>query len=669
MQKTNTKSLVPILLAALSITWLCPASPSAAPQDDKPRVRGVRVQKILLLPGDPSKASLVIDIDGEKFGKPPAKAAVTLTNQETAESLTAQKIVSHNDAKIVASVDVPVATKATTYVMQLSLDGVNVIPPEQLADYTIEVKKEEKSNKAKPLDITFETFKSPQYPNLYSLLITNKADQNDPKFSSNPALMKVDILPPGATNVNIQAGNGPHQMVVTFLAPEDFDVKNVVVTVFDPSSTLGNSEPVAFSTPFEKKQPKADPNQHKITNVEILSLQRRTGMGRVLIQGTGFGDYTRPPVNGDRELLCCLDRPMTAGERNSNRTKKLDGSVLQESGPNAEVCNALAPGTCQAMRDWRRRIEQRVNVTLVPRNPDLRIERTQIVNIDDKSIDVYFEFTHFPGYSQPFRLASATVTINKGGVRVAQAQAADDATITASVAGPQTYSETADIGVPRDKNLEYRYTVLDQKDASLLFGSGVGDKFFVIELAVLNKGEKKVAVPLSAIQAEIEWAYGDDPANEDFFFEEGPATIPPLALADVTAYFDSYQKTRGRRARIFNTLDGVATLAASLVPVFGHNIERPTTILTGGFTPALKTVLGDLSSRQLQNLTSRTWENVEEVPAKSGKTKFIFVQRGDQLYDGSVPPKVKKQIKNIRGLEVIGYEITDSKEKAATQQQ
>ncbi len=31
--------------------------------------------------------------------------------------------------------------------------------------------------------------------------------------------------------------------------------------------------------------------------------------------------------------------------------------------------------------------------------------------------------------------------------------------------------------------------VLDQKDAALLFGSGVADKFFAIELAVLNKAD------------------------------------------------------------------------------------------------------------------------------------------------------------------------------------
>ena len=631
-------------------------------------MRGVSVQKISLSDGDQSKATLVLVISGEKLGRPPRPATVRLINQQTGATVEA-RVISHADSKIVVTAEVEVSAQAVIFVPQLTLAGTDVIRPEHLSDYTIEIKREEKPTaEAKPFEITHETFKSEQYPNLYSLVITNKNANNKPGFSPNPSLMRVDIIPAGVTNLSIQPGSSPHQMVVTFLAPEDFETKGVLVTVFDPASTLGAGEPVAFSTPFQPKQPKADPNQHKIADVKILAIQRRLGIGRLLIQGSGFGDYERPPISGERELLCCVARTMAAFERNNPDKKDPRGVQLQEAGSTAEVCNVALTGQCQAMRAWRRRIEERVNVALIPRNQNLRVERTQIMYIDDKVIDVYFEFTHFPGYSQPFRLASATISINKGAVKTTQ-EPTTNGTVTATVSGPQTYAETKDIGVPPDKNLEYRYTVLDQKDAALLFGSGVADKFFAIELAVLNRAEKKVAVPLSAIQAEIEWAYGEDPRGQDIYYEEGDATIPPLALSEITSYFDSYQKTKGRKARLFNVLSGVATLGAALVPVFGHNIERPVAILTGGLTPALRTVFGDLSSEQLQNLTARTWENVEEVPAKSGKTKFIFIQRGDQLFNGDVPPKVKKQIKNIRGLEVIGFEILESKEKLATQQQ
>ncbi len=653
--------------AIFAMCWLTTGAIARA-QEDPPRVRGVSVQKISLSDTDQSKATLVLVVSGEKFGSPPRAPALRLINQQTGVTVGA-RIISQTDSKIVASAELDVGTQAVNYVPQLTLAGRDVIRPEHLSDYMIEIKREEKPPQdAQPFEITYETFKSEQYPNLHSLLITNKNANNKPGFSSNPSLMKVDIIPAGPANVSIQPGSSPHQMVVTFLAPEDFETKGVLVTVFDPAGTLGAGDPVAFSTPFQQKQPKTDPNQHKIAEVKILAIQRRLGIGRLLIEGTGFGDYERPPISGERELLCCVARPMAAFERNNPDKKDPRGNQLQESGSFAEVCNIALTSQCEAMRAWRHRIEERVNVALVPRNPNLRVERTQILYIDDKVIDVYFEFTHFPGYSQPFRLASATVSINKGAVKVTREQAAN-ATVTATVSGPQTYADTRDIGVPADRNLEYRYTVLDQKDAALLFGSGVADKFFAIELAVLNRAEKKVAVPLSAIQAEIEWAYGEDPRTDQIYYEEGDATIPPLALSEITAYFDTYQKTKGRRARLFNVLSGVATLGASLVPVFGRNIERPVAILTGGLTPALRTAFGDLSSEQLQNLTSRTWENVEEVPAKSGKTKFIFIQRGDQLFNGDVPPIVKKQIKNIRGLEVIGFEIVESKEKLATQQQ
>ena len=656
------------VLVALCLLWTFAVGSVARAQEQNPRVRGVSVQKITLSESDPSKATLVLVISGEKFGGPARPATVRLINQLTG-AIVAARIISHTDIKIVATAEVDVNAQAITYVPQLALAGIDVIRPEHLSDYTIEIKREEKADQEpKPFEITYEAFKSAQYPNLFSLVITNKNENNKPGFSPNPSLMKVDVIPAGVTNLTIQPGSSPHQMVVTFLAPEDFETKGVIVTVFDPASTLGAGEPVAFSTPFQQKQPKTDPNQHKIADVKILALQRRLGIGRVLIQGTGFGDYERPPISGERELLCCVARTMAAFERNNPEKRDERNVQIQESGPLAEVCNIALSSQCEAMRNWRRRIEERVNIALVPRNPNLRVERTQIMYIDDKVIDVYFEFTHFPGYSQPFRLASATVSVNKGAVKVTREQTAN-AAVTATVSGPQTYADSRDIGVPPDKNLEYRYTVLDQKDAALLFGSGVADKFFAIELAVLNRAEKKVAVPLSAIQAEIEWAYGDDPRGADIYYEDGDSTIPPLALSEITSYFDSYRKTKGRRARLFNVLSGVATLGASLVPVFGRNIERPVAILTGGLTPALRTALGDISSEQLQNLTSRTWENVEEVPAKSGKTKFIFIQRGDQLFNGDVPPIVKKQIKNIRGLEVIGFEIVESKEKLATQQQ
>jgi hypothetical protein len=323
------------------------------------------------------------------------------------------------------------------------------------------------------------------------------------------------------------------------------------------------------------------------------------------------------------------------------------------------------------MAEWRRRIEERVNVTLVPRNVDLRVERTQIVYIDDKIIDVYIEFTYFAGYSMPFRLASASVTVNKGATQ--QARTSDEAgEVTATLSSPKTFLAAKEVGPPKDGNLEYRYVVLNQADARRLFGQGVGENFYVIELTVVNKNpKKKVNVPLGSIHAEAVWAYGGPVSRE--FFEEGDTTLPPLPLGAVSGYFDAYQKSQGKWAKIFNILDGVTILGTSLVPVFGRNIERPTSILAGGFIPGLRKAVGDLSSEQLQRLTSMSWEGIEEIAPGNSKMKFIYIPRADSFFGNPLKSqgmlRTRKQVVNIMGLDVSGFEVTESEEKAATEKQ
>jgi hypothetical protein len=635
-------------------------------QTDKPRVREVSVKKITIAENNQAEAVVVFEITGEKFGK--TKPSVQLFNADTGVAVAAT-VISHSDNKVTASAQVPAITKGSKFVFQLTIDNANVITPEHLADYVLEVKREEKkAKKAEPLEVTFETFRSEQYPNLYSLLITNKNKDDSPGFSPNPAFMKVDIFPPGATNVVIQPGSSPHQMMVTFLAPEKFEVKAVALTVFDPNSSLGSGEPIAFSTPFKEKAPKADPNQPTISNIEILSLQRRSGFGRLKIEGSGFGDYERPPFTGEKELLCCIYRtrnPEISGEQDLRFT--VDENNKSNISPiDQEVCVNC---DCQNIRDWRQRIEERVEVLLVPRNPDLRIERTQVMYIDDKVIDVYFEFTYFSGYSEPLRLANAVVTVNKGAVEAAQSQD-EVGSVSAVLSGPKTYIASKEIGLPRDKNLEYRYHILDQNDATRMFGAGVGQNFYAIELVVVNNGRKKVAVPLGTIQAEIEWLYGKS-KDEKEFFEEGPPTTPPLPLGSVSSYFDAFQKTEGKRAKLFNILDGVTILGASLVPVFGRNIERPVAIFSGGLIPGLKKAVGDLSSQQLQNLTTMSWEGIEEILPGGSKQKYVYIPRADQVFGNAKAPdgsRVRKQIINIRGLEVSGFEILESEQKVATPQ-
>src|SRR5687767_7870335 len=155
--------------ALFTVCWLCifTAGAIATAQEDSPRVRGVSVQKISLSGTDQSKATLVLVVSGEKFGGPSRPAAVRLINQQTGTTVST-RVISHTDSKIVVSAEVDVSTPAVTYVPQLSLAGTDVIRPEHLSDFTIEIKREEKPpGRAQPFEITYEVFKSEQYPNLY----------------------------------------------------------------------------------------------------------------------------------------------------------------------------------------------------------------------------------------------------------------------------------------------------------------------------------------------------------------------------------------------------------------------------------------------------------------------------------------------------------------------
>jgi hypothetical protein len=313
----------------------------------------------------------------------------------------------------------------------------------------------------------------------------------------------------------------------------------------------------------------------------------------------------------------------------------------------------------------------------------LRVERVEVVEINDKMIDVYFEFTRYWEYSQPFRVGSVAVTVDKPIKKVTTIKAGAVAAVTESL-NDQTFLVSSSIGPKIDESLEYRYSVLDKNSARYLFGSGISENFYVIQLSIVNRGAKKITVPLASVQAEVEWATlkkypkgtvpKDDTEPDDQslrFFLEGPPTLPPIPLAAVSAYFDADRKIRGKRARFFNILDGIATLGASLVPVFGPGFRDAHVIFTGGLIPGAKTAVGDLSSQQLQNLTGLSFESVEVLAASGGSIeRFIYIQRGLQEFSSNDPtrkPQVLKEIKNIVGLDIVGFEVVESNAKTAVE--
>jgi hypothetical protein len=76
-----------------------------------------------------------------------------------------------------------------------------------------------------------------------------------------------------------------------------------------------------------------------------------------------------------------------------------------------------------------------------------------------------------------------------------------------------------------------------------------------------------------------------------------------------------------------------------------------------------------LSSEQLQRLTTLSWENVEEIPPGGSKSKFIYIPRADQIFGDGKNNPVKRKLVTIRGIEVSGFEVIESEQKLATEQQ
>jgi hypothetical protein len=344
-----------------------------------------------------------------------------------------------------------------------------------------------------------------------------------------------------------------------------------------------------------------------------------------------------------------------------------------------EYCATLLPSWYK----WRCSVSAVANVE--SRDPNIRVEKAEVIDINDEMVDVYFEFTRHHGYAWPFRLAGVDLTIQKPVKKVEQVVKAEQAKVAGEVdsLSPTTYKASSPIGPKPDDELTYRYTVLAYEESRRLLGDGVADNFYVIELSVVNNAAKKVAIPLAAIQAEIEWLYGPvsiaPPASvtdlvnqKDGFFLEGPPTLAPIPMATVSAYFGASKKNGERRVTTFNILEGITTLVTSLVPFAGPGLKSAEVVFSGGFIPGLRHAWGDLTDQQLQNLTTLSWQTSETLAASGGSLeKLIYIQKGAHFQDEgepiyAKPYTTKQQISNIMSLEVVGYEVNDSPPKEAT---
>lgn len=607
------KSLAIRLIALLSLVSggsilgiPCRASAVVA-NANPPRVRSISVDSVRKLDGAPPRAVVRLGLLGTDLD------GVTKVHVPGIEPSPATTIVSRDAQFLVVEVTMPLDSRAE--LLQLEWNGGS---PESVNWASLLVSAPPPPTAAiSEVEVTVSTFPSETYPNLHSLMLTAEKDV----FATNPNQMAVEIVPGGASNMRIRAGNSSKRLIVDFLAPDKFDVKDVVVSVYD-SSDLDRRALKAIGKTVKEFSKKQDANQPVISSARLVSLRRSGGT--------------------------CMDPPT----REVSQTCGFGRVRIEGKGFGSDFA--------------------RVQVGVLPRNPEIRIHPTSIrvdgTRSDDKVIEAEFEFYVADGYSLPMRLEGVSVSVEKP-IRTTVRKGDLDVTIGQL----ETYLAKTDVGPKRDGRLEYGYTVLDINTAHQIFGRGVATNFYVIAIAVVNRSEKKIAIPLSGIEAEVEWASGDAP-NTGFELLEGPATLRPVPLATVTAFFTADNRSKGRRAKFFNILEGVRTLASTMVPLFGPGFQTAHTIFTSGLIPGAKIAIGDLSDQQLQSLAALSWENVEEIPGNGGsKVKFVYIQRGYQefgLASGSVKPpakEVKKEIKNLYAVELTGFEILDTAVQGGTQ--
>ncbi len=639
------------------------AGATATAPEDSAQAAAISDVQIRSLDGTAKKAAFTLAVVGEHLCAPGDKVQVQfLVNGKTTQQGMHPECRDGNEVVAEGETTAPSEITAVT----LAVNGKTITSK----GYKVSITPNPPAPKLKEFQIKFDHQKNAEFPNLHSVLVTKLSGEPGVGFDTNPNHMRVELIPTGATDINVVQSN-EQQMALHFVAAANYEPKTVVVTVFN-SSDLDHRGAVAVAKPASDPKPAVDPDQPTIDGVDVLFLERSQGRGRIRITGKGFGTYEPPPYPVDQYLSDCLQRYSIQGtDPDSERTKSKEAAGEQKQ---AEACRKLRGDEHDKWPDWEKKIQSVVNVVLTDRNPDLRVEKTTVLNINDAAIDVYFEFTRFRGFSEPFRPRSVEVTLLKTQQKTTQTEKKSE--ITATVSGPSVRAYTAqhDIGAKSTADLTYDYTMMDEKQASVMLGKGISQNFYVLKISVVNNGTKKVTIPLAAIQAEVEWARGKQGGDSSSKTEylEGAPTITPSPLGVVSAYFDAYNKNHGKRAVLNNVLDALTLVGTALVPYTGPSFKDAQVFWSGGFVPGLHKAMGDISGQQLQNLTTLSWQNSESLPPQGGSLmKLIFIQKNPQFANQpvtleGVKRQTQKVITNLLNLDITGYEVQESQPVAAT---
>lgn len=352
-----------------------------------------------------------------------------------------------------------------------------------------------------------------------------------------------------------------------------------------------------------------NPNLPRIDDVEILKLDRQLGHGRIKIIGANFG------TEKNNIVVSIVPR-----NPELNAFHPIDPKWSFDS--HSYICRTGSPADQQTS--------------------------PLVTELQDDMALVDFSFPCNLGYSVPFRIARVVLTLKASG---------DDPLPSAS----------HEMMPARDPNLVYRYSILSKPQAKSRFGGGIAKNFYVVQLSIVNKGGKKLQVPLASIQAEVEWAAGQAPGKK--FFIEGPATVSPVPLTGAISFFSAHRKSSGNRAIFFNSLQGLTTIGSAVQSFFAPGFTQGVAIAGGGFRQGAGQIFQDMSEEQLASLTAQSFETTETISGNGGSAeKVIFIQRGEEEIESFDKSSVKfsRLITNIHGFEITGYEVSETPGKGAT---
>ena len=235
--KKTTPSYVFFLLV---VFFFLSAASAVHAQSPAPVIESVLLREVSIAG---NTVTFTLEITGKNFGNSATDlGAVRFINAAGAQvgSVNNQQLVSSN--RIVVTAQVPINTEVS---------GVRVTTRNQTVEnfgFKLSFKPPAPPPAIKPFEIKHVTRSSAGSP-IKSLLVTNE----EGRFASSPHRMSVEILPAGASNILIRSGSNPYQMVVDFIAPEKFEVQDVIVTVYD-SADLDKRQPIAIALPFKRKE-------------------------------------------------------------------------------------------------------------------------------------------------------------------------------------------------------------------------------------------------------------------------------------------------------------------------------------------------------------------------------------------------------------------------------